>query len=104
MHATVEKLLDTVFCVVCVEVTELGATAVTTSSCCYGRGQGWFGSPEEGECPPLETITRRRLLKTMNKKNSVASVRKRAIPTERPPLVSEVRANFLRIEGATWSA
>jgi hypothetical protein len=26
------------------------------------------------------------------------------VPTERPPLVSEVSANFLRIEGATWSA
>jgi hypothetical protein len=33
------------------------------------------------------------------KKNSMASVRKRTIPTERPPLVSEVSANFLRIEG-----
>jgi hypothetical protein len=29
-----------------------------------------------------------------HKKNSVASVRKRTIPTERPPLVSEVSANF----------
>jgi hypothetical protein len=29
----------------------------------------------------------------------MASVRKRTIPTERPPLVSEVGANFLRIEG-----
>jgi hypothetical protein len=28
------------------------------------------------------------------KKNSVALVRKRAIPTERPPLVGEVTANF----------
>jgi hypothetical protein len=28
------------------------------------------------------------------KKNSVASVRKRIIPTERPPLVGEVSANF----------
>jgi hypothetical protein len=36
--------------------------------------------------------------------SSVTSVRKRTIPTERPPLVSEVSANFLRIEGATWSA
>jgi hypothetical protein len=36
--------------------------------------------------------------------NSMATVRKRTIPTERPPLVSEVSANFLRIEGATWSA
>jgi hypothetical protein len=29
----------------------------------------------------------------------MASVRKRTIPTERPPLVSVVSANFLRIEG-----
>jgi hypothetical protein len=36
--------------------------------------------------------------------NSVASVRKRTIPSERPPLVSEVSVNFLRIQGATWSA
>jgi hypothetical protein len=31
-------------------------------------------------------------------------VRERTIPTERPPLVGEVIANFFRIEGATWSA
>jgi hypothetical protein len=31
-------------------------------------------------------------------------VRERTIPTERPPLVGEVIANLLRIEGATWSA
>jgi hypothetical protein len=31
------------------------------------------------------------------KKNSMASVHKRTIPTERPPLVSEVSANFLRV-------
>jgi hypothetical protein len=30
--------------------------------------------------------------------------RKRTIPTARPQLVSEVSANFLRIEGVTWSA
>jgi hypothetical protein len=30
-------------------------------------------------------------------KNSVAVVRKRTIPTERPPLISEVSANFLRV-------
>ena len=34
--------------------------------------------------------------KTKTKLNSVALVRERTIPTERPPLVS---ANFLRIEG-----
>jgi hypothetical protein len=38
------------------------------------------------------------------RKNSVPSFRKRTMPTERPPLVSEVSANFLRIEGVTWSA
>jgi hypothetical protein len=32
-------------------------------------------------------------------KNAMSSVRKRTIPTERPQLVSEVSANFLRIEG-----
>ena len=31
--------------------------------------------------------------------NSVALVRERTIPTERPPPVGEVSANFLRIEG-----
>jgi hypothetical protein len=34
----------------------------------------------------------------------VALVRKRTIPTDRPPLVGEVSANFLRIEGVAWSA
>jgi hypothetical protein len=37
------------------------------------------------------------------KLNSVALVRKRTIPTERPPLVGEVSANFLRVEGVAWS-
>jgi hypothetical protein len=31
-------------------------------------------------------------------------VRKRTIQTERPPLVDEVSANFLRISGVAWSA
>jgi hypothetical protein len=31
-------------------------------------------------------------------------VRTRTIPTERPPLVGEVSANFLRIKGVAWSA
>jgi hypothetical protein len=34
----------------------------------------------------------------------MALVREQAIPTERPPLVGEVSANFLRIEGVAWSA
>jgi hypothetical protein len=37
------------------------------------------------------------------KKNSVAVVRKRSIPTERPPLVGEVSANLFRVEGVAWS-
>jgi hypothetical protein len=30
--------------------------------------------------------------------------RERTLPIERPPLLGKVIANFLRIEGATWSA
>ena len=37
-------------------------------------------------------------------KNSVALVRERTIPTERPPPVSEVSANFCGQRGVTWSA
>jgi hypothetical protein len=37
------------------------------------------------------------------KKNSMVWVCKRTTPTERPPVVGEVIANFLQIEGATWS-
>jgi hypothetical protein len=40
----------------------------------------------------------------LKKLNSVALVRKLTIPTERPPLVGEVSANPLRVEGVTWSA
>jgi hypothetical protein len=36
--------------------------------------------------------------------NSVALVRERTIPTERPSPVGEVSANFLGIEGVAWSA
>jgi hypothetical protein len=42
------------------------------------------------------------LISSLVKLNSVAWVRERTIPTQRPPLVSEVIANL--IEGATWSA
>jgi hypothetical protein len=38
-----------------------------------------------------------------NNNNSVASVRKRTIPIERPPLVSEVNANFFVDRGKTHS-
>jgi hypothetical protein len=36
--------------------------------------------------------------------NSVALVRERTIPNERPPLVGEVGANFSRTEAVAWSA
>ena len=36
---------------------------------------------------------------SITKLNSVALVRERTIPTERPPPVGEVSAKFLRIEG-----
>jgi hypothetical protein len=42
--------------------------------------------------------------KKKKKLNSVAVVRKRTIPTKRPPLVGEVSANSLRVEGVAWSA
>ena len=50
---------------------------------------GWW------EPSPFPTVKR----ETDLKKNSVALVRTRTIPTERPPPVGEVSANFLRIEG-----
>jgi hypothetical protein len=39
-----------------------------------------------------------------NKTNSVALVRERIIPTERPPLVGEVSANLCWQRGVVWSA
>jgi hypothetical protein len=47
----------------------------------------------------LETNQIDGLLLTITINNSVALVRERTIPTERPPLVDEVTANILRIEG-----
>jgi hypothetical protein len=41
---------------------------------------------------------------TIKKLYSVALVRKRTIPTERPPLVDEVSAKLLRVKGVAWSA
>jgi hypothetical protein len=40
----------------------------------------------------------------INMNNSMVWIPEWTIPTERPPLVGEVFANFLQIEGATWSA
>ena len=41
---------------------------------------------------------------SLSHKISVALVRTRTIPTERPPLVGEVSANFCGQRGVTWSA
>ena len=41
---------------------------------------------------------------TKLKLNSVALVRERTIPTERPPPVGEVSTNFCGYRGVTWSA
>jgi hypothetical protein len=49
----------------------------------------------------LFKITKKTKKKT--KKTPCPLVRKRTIPTERPPIVGEVSANFLRIEGVAWS-
>jgi hypothetical protein len=43
-------------------------------------------------------------LRQKQKGNPWHVVRKRTMPTERPSLVGEVSANFLRIAGAAWSA
>ena len=43
-------------------------------------------------------------LKCYPKLNSVALVRERTIPTERPPPVGEVSANFCGERGVTWLA
>jgi hypothetical protein len=42
------------------------------------------------------------LYKWTKQTNCVALVRERTIPTELPPHVGEVNANFLRIEGVAW--
>jgi hypothetical protein len=44
------------------------------------------------------------IVETNKQTNSVVSVRKRPILTERRPLVGEVSAELLRIEGVAWSA
>jgi hypothetical protein len=55
----------------------------------------------EGGCKfCLRTSTTKTDIPT-KKLNSMVWVRERTIPTERPPLVDEVIANFLRIEGST---
>jgi hypothetical protein len=47
----------------------------------------------------IQTIHRTTQTQTIHKTKSVALVRERTIPTERPQPVGEVSANFFRIEG-----
>jgi hypothetical protein len=57
---------------------------------------------------PFHLLLLLRVMRSKNqqgmKKNSVVWVRERTIPTERPPPVGEVIANFYGLEGATSSA
>jgi hypothetical protein len=48
----------------------------------------------EGKCCGPNKMTMSNRYEENKKLNSVALVRKRTIPTERPPLVGEVSANF----------
>jgi hypothetical protein len=61
---------------------------------CTTQSRDLYKRSKEEACTHIKQI----------KINSVGSVHKRTTPAEQPPLVSEVSANFLRIEGATWSA
>jgi hypothetical protein len=64
-----------------------------------GRGGRLVLTPHH-QCSFFHWSSRR----TKKKLISVTWVLERTIPTERPPLVGKASANFLRIEGATWSA
>jgi hypothetical protein len=57
-------------------------------------------------CKPLERVPLKSCLsfRPKLKLNSMVLVRERTIPTEQPPLIGEVIANFLGMEVATWSA
>ena len=61
-----------------------------------------MGKGLEGSGPALIQIASQYLYR--KEENSVALVRERTIPTERPPPVGEVSANFCGYRGVTWSA
>jgi hypothetical protein len=54
----------------------------------------WVRNKERDDLEDIHINTRIILIKKQRKTNSVALVLKRTIPTERPPLVGEVSANF----------
>jgi hypothetical protein len=66
-----------------------------TSSCCSGGRFRSRTQATEFVCACISIVPKR---------NAMVWVLERTIPIERQPLVDEVIANFLRIEGATWSA
>jgi hypothetical protein len=61
------------------------------------EGSGYY--PEANNCFNIPSLQSFGILSN----NSVALVHEQTIPTERPPLVDEVSANFCRW-GVTWSA
>ena len=66
---------------------------------------GMINSEASKYVPGVDFCVRCRLkLNVESKKNSVALVRERTIPTERPPPVNEVSHNFCGLRGVTWSA
>jgi len=52
--------------------------------------------------PASTVVTVIAVILPKTKLNSVALVRERTIPTERPPPVGEVSANFCGYRGVTW--
>jgi hypothetical protein len=75
-----------------------------------------FASPTSGGCSvgivrsrtqatefSCYTVLFQESMYVIGKTDSVALVREQTIPTERPPLVGEISAKFLRIEGVSWS-
>ena len=66
----------------------------------YGRGsQATAGNGMRRKEDAIGVSSNRDKNTDKQKLNSVALVRTRTVPTERPPPVGEVSANFLRIEG-----
>jgi hypothetical protein len=61
-------------------------------------------SPGRGTRTKLNTEDGGRALRNAVSNNSVTSVRERTIPTERPPHVGAVSANFCGQRGVAWSA
>jgi hypothetical protein len=80
------------------------SATVTTLFCLIQDGAGVSGTMTVSEIrESIRLITQKSITYGL-KLNPVALVHERTIPTERPPLVGEVSANFLRIEGVAWSA